>query len=288
MKRIGIIGQGLKHSISVVFQQAALDHHGLDIRYETWDTQADELEARMEALRRKDCLGANVTIPFKEAVIPYLDELDEGARRIGAVNTIVRQQGRLAGHNTDRDGFARALEEAAFAPQGVEAVVLGAGGAGRSVAVVLIEARASIIFVADAVPRRADALASDLKRLTRPGTTITWCYWGDGTFLRALAGCRLLVNCTPVGMRHGATEGESPIAAELIPPHCLAFDVVYNPPETPFLAAARSRGARTMGGLSMLVHQGAASFRLWTGLEPPVALMLEAAKRALASPAEED
>lgn len=284
MKRIGLIGQGLKHSISVVFQQAAVDHHGLDVRYETWDTQADELKARMEALRRDDCLGANVTIPFKEAVIPYLDELDEGARRIGAVNTIVRREGRLAGYNTDREGFARALDEAGFAPRGAQAVVLGAGGAGRAVAVALVEAQAGTIFVADAVPNRADTLTGDLKRLTAPGTTITWCYWGDGAFLRALADCRLLVNCTPVGMKHSDTEGQSPIDAELIPSDCLAFDLVYNPPETPFLAAARSRGARTMSGLRMLVRQGAASFRLWTDLEPPVELMLEAAERALTSP----
>ena len=287
MKRIGLIGQGLKNSISVAFQQAALDHHGLDIRYEIWDTQASELEERMEALRGEDCLGANVTIPFKEAVIPYLDELDEGARRIGAVNTVVRQGGRLLGHNTDRVGFARSLEEAGFAARGAHAAVLGAGGAGRAVAVALIEAQAGTIFVADVIPRRADSLAGDLKRLTRSGTTITWCYWGDGAFLRALADCRLLVNCTPVGMKHSETEGQSPIAADLIPPGCLAFDLVYNPPETPFLAAARSRGARTMSGLRMLVHQGAASFRLWTGLEPPVALMLEAAERALTSPAAE-
>jgi shikimate dehydrogenase len=288
MKRIGLIGQGLKHSISVAFQQAALDHHGLDIRYETWDTRPDELETRMGNLRSEDCLGANVTIPFKEAVIPYLDELDEGARRIGAVNTIVRQEDRLVGYNTDRDGFARALDEAGFAPRGAQTVLLGAGGAGRAVAVALIEGQAGTILVADEVPRRADALASDLKRLTPPGTSITWCHWGHGAFLRALADCRLLVNCTPVGMKYGGAEGESPIAADLIPSGCLAFDLVYNPPETPFLAAARSRGARTAGGLSMLVQQGAASFRLWTGLEPPVPLMLEAAERALASPAAEE
>jgi shikimate dehydrogenase len=288
VKYLGIIGQGLKHSLSVDLQQAALDHHGLDARYERWDTQPDELESRIEALRRDDHLGANVTIPFKEAVIPYLDELHDAARRIGAVNTIVHEGRRLVGHNTDYVGFGRALAEAGFTPNGAPAVLLGAGGAARAVAVALIEAQVGLIFTADAVPDRADTLARDLKSLTAPGTTITWCYWGDGAFLRAVAGCRLLVNCTPVGMKYGPSEGQSPIAAELIPSDCLAFDLVYNPLETPFLAAARSRGARTKGGLSMLVHQGAASFRLWTGLEPPVSVMMEAAKRALESPRGEE
>jgi shikimate dehydrogenase len=282
MKRVGLIGQGLKHSLSAAMQQAALDHHGLDARYELWDTPPEDVEQRVASLRGDDCLGANVTVPHKQAVIPFLDELDDIATRAGAVNTIVRREERLTGHNTDVTGFARALREAGFDVRGVRAAVLGAGGGARAVTLALIEGGASVISMADAVPARAGALTNDLRRLTSAGTAVTWTYWGDGAFQRAVRECELLVNCTPVGMRYGPADGQSPVAAELIPSGCLAFDLVYNPEETPFLAAARSRGARAASGLAMLVHQGAASFRLWTGLEAPVDVMFQAARKALA------
>jgi shikimate dehydrogenase len=282
MKRVGLIGQGLKHSLSAAMQQAALDHLGLDARYELWDTQPDEIERRVTSLRDENCLGANVTVPHKQAVMPFLDELDPVATGAGAVNTIVRRERRLIGHNTDVMGFARALSEAGLDVRGVRAAVLGAGGAARAVTLALIEGKAGVISLSDAIPERAEALTSDLRGLTSPGTTITWAHWGKDTFQRSLRECGLLVNCTPVGMRFGPAEGQSPVAAELIPPGCLAFDLVYNPEETPFLQAAWSRGARTAGGLAMLVYQGAASFRLWTGLEAPVEVLFQAARKALA------
>jgi shikimate dehydrogenase len=282
MKRVGLIGQGLKHSLSAAMQQAALDHLALDARYELWDTQPGEVEQRVASLRDEGCLGANVTVPHKQAVVPFLDELDAVAARAGAVNTIVRREGRLVGYNTDVAGFARALSEAGLNVRGVRAAVLGAGGGARAVTLALVEGRARVISLSDAIPERAEALATDLRGLTSPGTTITWAPWGDSAFQRSLRECALLVNCTPVGMRFGPAEGESPVTAELIPAGGLAFDLVYNPEETPFLQAARSRGARTAGGLAMLVYQGAASFRLWTGREAPVETMFQAARKALA------
>lgn len=282
MKRIGLIGQGLKHSLSAAMQQAALDHHGIDARYELWDTRPEEVEERVASLRRTDCLGANVTVPHKQAVMPFLDELDAVARQAGAVNTIVPREGRLAGGNTDVVGFAVALREAGFDIVGVHATVLGAGGGARAVALALILGGANVITVSDAAPDRAATLASDLRELASPATTLTCTYWDDAAFQRSVRECGLLVNCTPVGMRFGPAEGQSPVAADLIPAGCLAFDLVYNPEETPFLRAARSRGARAVGGLAMLVHQGAASFHLWTGREAPVEVMFDAARKALA------
>jgi shikimate dehydrogenase len=282
MRRIGLIGQGLKHSLSAAMQQAALDHLGLDARYELWDTEPGEVEQRVASLRDEGCLGANVTVPHKQAVVPFLDELDAVAARARAVNTIVRGEGRLVGYNTDVAGFARALSEAGLNVRGVRAAVLGAGGGARAVTLALVEGKASAISLSDAIPERAEALATDLAGLTSPGTTITWASWGDGAFQRSLRECGLLVNCTPVGMRFGPAEGQSPVAAELIPAGGLVFDLVYNPEETPFLQAARSRGARTAGGLAMLVYQGVASFRLWTGREAPVEIMFQAARKALA------
>jgi shikimate dehydrogenase len=282
MRRVGLIGRGLKHSLSAVMQQAALDYHGLDARYELWDTQPEGVERRVASLRADDCLGANVTVPHKQAVIPFLDELDEIATRAGAVNTIVRRESRLTGHNTDVTGFARAVQEGGFEVRGARTAVLGAGGGARAVTLALIEGGAGVISISDAVPARAEALTHDLTALASSGTAVAWTRWGDGAFQRSLRECALLVNCTPVGMRFGPADGESPVAADLIPPGCLAFDLVYNPEETPFLAAARSRGARGAGGLAMLVYQGAASFRLWTGLEAPVDIMFQAARKALA------
>jgi len=282
MRRIGLIGQGLKHSLSAVMQQAALDHHGLDARYELWDTQPEEVEERVASLRQEGCLGANVTVPHKQAVIPFLDELDAVAAKAGAVNTIVPQEGRLAGHNTDVVGFIVALSEAGFEVLGVRAAVLGAGGGARAVTLALILSGADLITISDAIPERAAALTSDLREVASPQTTLTCTYWDDAAFQRSVGECGLLVNCTPVGMRFGPAEGQSPVAADLMPAGCLAFDLVYNPEETPFLRAARLRGARAVGGLAMLVHQGAASFQHWTGREAPVDVMFEAARKALA------
>lgn len=281
MRYLGVIGYPLEHSLSPLFQQPALDHLGLDIRYEAWPTPPDRLAQTVAGLRAPDRLGANVTIPHKEAVIPLLDELDELARRTGAVNTIVNRQGRLLGHNTDVEGFLRALrQDAAFEPAGRRALVAGAGGAARAVVAALIEADAASITVINRTFSRATRLVEEL----RPG---------DGrTELRALpdiyaswiasaVGCQLLVNCTPVGLAGTPEEEESPVPIDAIPAGALVFDLLYRPDETRLMAAARRRGARVLGGLPMLIYQGAASLQLWTGVEPPVDIMSKAVRRAL-------
>jgi shikimate dehydrogenase len=281
MKRVGLIGFPLAHSLSPLIQGVAFAHHALPERYELWETEASRLEERVRGLRAGDCLGANVTIPYKEAVIPYLDELDALAEKTGAVNTVVNRQGRLYGHNTDVTGFARALMEAGFSAPGGRAVILGAGGAARAVGVALVEAGVAEIALSDVVPGRSEALAATLRSLA-PATAIRACALGGESFRESTNACQLLVNCTPVGTRHSASELQLPLDAEMIPPRVLVFDLVYNPPVTPLLAAARARGARVIGGLSMLVYQAAASFKLWTGLAAPEDLMLAAAREALA------
>ena len=281
MKRVGLIGFPLAHSLSPLIQGVAFAHHALPERYELWETEASQLEERVRGLRADDCLGANVTIPHKEAVIPYLDELDALAEKTGAVNTVVNRQGRLYGHNTDVTGFARALMEAGFSAPGGRAVILGAGGAARAVGVALVEAGVAEIALSDVVPGRSEALAATLRSLA-PATAIRACALGGESFRESTNACQLLVNCTPIGTRHSASELQLPLDAEMIPPRVLVFDLVYNPPVTPLLAAARARGARVIGGLSMLVYQAAASFKLWTGLAAPEDLMLAAAREALA------
>ncbi|HYM16578.1 MAG TPA: shikimate dehydrogenase [Dehalococcoidia bacterium] len=282
-KRAGVIGHPLAHSLSPTIFKAAFDAAGIDATYDAWDTEPAVLAGRIEALRGDAFLGANVTIPHKEAVLPLLDATDDLAQQAGAVNTIVHANGRLVGHNTDVAGFARALrEDAAFDAQGKRTMLLGSGGAARAVALALIEAGASLVYVVGRTPRRTDAMVVSLKRLTRTGTTVTWAYWGDGSYLRSLAEAQLIVNCTPVGVAGSDTAGQSPLPADLISPHVTVFDLVYNPQETPLAAAARSRGAKAVTGLPMLVYQAAASFRLWTGRDADTAAMFAAARAALA------
>jgi len=278
---IGLIGKPLAHSISPVFQQAALDHLRLDARYELWETEREALAERVAGMRRPDCLGANVTVPYKELVIPLLDEIDPLAGRIGAVNTIVNRDGRLCGYNTDMTGFARALrEEGGFDPSGAQVVLLGAGGAGRAATMALIQGKAASVTISDIVPERAERLVQDLGRQSQ--TTLRALAPDEENLAAVIKKCQLLVNCTPIGMRHSKEEHDLPMPSELIPAGVLVFDIIYNPLQTKFLTEAKRRGARTLGGLAMLVYQGAASLELWTGRQAPVDVMFHAARKALA------
>jgi len=281
VKIIGLIGYPLAHSISPSFQQAALDHLRIDARYELWETERDALAERVAGMRHPGCLGTNVTVPYKELVIPMLDEIDPLAARIGAVNTIANRDGRLCGYNTDVTGFARALrEEGGFDPSGAHVVLLGAGGAGRAATMALVQAQAASVTIADLIPERAEKLVEDLGR--QGETTLRGLAPGEENLAAATKRCQLLVNCTPIGMRHSKEEHDLPMPPELIHPDMLVFDIIYNPFETRFLTEAKRRGARTLGGLPMLVYQGAASFELWTTGEPPLDVMFKAARKALA------
>ncbi len=282
MKRAGVIGHPLSHSLSSAIFQAAFDAAAIDAAYEAWPTPSEELEARVESLRADDVLGANVTIPHKEAVAPLLDRLDERAERIGAVNTIVNEGGQLVGHNTDVAGFARALkEDAGFDPKGKRIAVLGAGGAARAVCLALIEAKAQTVLFTGRSPQRLDKLVRELRGLTSTGITLTWAHWLDGVFMTVLPKADLLVNCTPVGTRGSEIESESPVQDDFLPTSGIVFDLVYNPQETPLLNAAKAKGATAVSGLGMLVYQAAESFRLWTGQDASVERMLEAGRKAL-------
>lgn len=270
----GIIGHPVAHSLSPVFQAAAFEHCGLDIRYEFWDTPPEALRSRVESLRAPDVLGANVTIPHKEAVIPLLDEMGGQSARVGAVNTIVNRDGRLFGFNTDGPGFVAALRnEANFEPAGKPVLLLGAGGAARGIAFALVEARVAGIGIWNRTPERAARLAA---ALAVTGVSVHTASKPDP------AGYDCIVNCTQVGMEGGGAEDESPCAFSSARPGALAVDIVYRPEQTPFLREAGAAGLKTLGGLPMLVYQGALAFELWTGIRAPVDVMFEAARRRLA------
>lgn len=281
-KRTGVIGHPLGHTVSPAMFKGAFHAAGIEATYEAWDTPPDTLQGRIDALRGGDFLGANVTIPHKQVVIPFLDGTSDLAAKAGAVNTIVHQDGKLIGHNTDVLGFARSLkEDAGLDMKRKKAMLLGSGGAARAVALALIEQNPEVIFLMGRTPRNLDKMAVSMKELTPTGTTITWAYWGDGSYLRMLREADLVVNCTPLGTAGTLDADVSPVEPSLMQPHTTFFDLVYNPDETAFLAAARSRGAKAVPGLGMLVYQGAESFKLWTGKDADTKSMFEAARGAL-------
>ncbi len=276
----GLIGYPLKHSISPVFQQAAFDYLGLPVRYEAWETPPEGVAAALARARRPDCLGLNVTIPYKETVLASLDAVDERARQIGAVNTIVNQGGRLVGHNTDAAGFLEALRQRGQSePADKRVVLLGAGGAARAVALALAWASAASLAIFNRHLDRASTLAGAVRSLV-PGLEVEALPWEKALLRDRLARADLLVNATPIGMKHG--QPGSPLPADLIPSGIMVYDLVYNPPETQLLRDAKRAGARTLNGLPMLVYQGAAAFEIWTGERPPIGLMMKRAEEALA------
>lgn len=275
----GLIGDPVAHSVSPVFQQAALAALGIDGRYEAWRTPAADLDTRVAALRAPGMLGANVTIPHKRAVIHLLDHVDPAAARTGAVNTIVNRAGVLHGFNTDISGFLGALRvDGGVDPAGVRVAVLGAGGAARAVVWALIAAGAAHVLVLNRTVARAEALVADLADGRGAAAALPEDAATAGALLRDR---QLLVNCTSIGMRHSAIEQASPVPLAAIPAGAFVADIVANPAVTPLLRDAAARGCGTLGGLSMLVRQGAASFELWTGRPAPLDVMMAAARRAM-------
>ena len=275
VRHCGIIGYPLDHSVSPAFQQAAFDALGIAVRYERWPTPPEALAPRILSLSNERMIGANVTVPYKERVAPLMDQVDPLAARIGAINTIVNRSGHLSGYNTDAPGFLRSLtDNGAFQANGARALVLGAGGAARAIVFALTQAGAAMVVISNRTPARAEELMAAVPG--QPATSVTTLPWGQ-----ALPDADLIVNTTTMGMRGGPAEGQSPLAAPLIPRGSLVCDLVYNPQETPLLAAALMAGARPLGGLPMLVYQGAIAFELWTGRTPPIDLMFAAAREAL-------
>ena len=274
MKRAGIIGHPVAHSLSPIFQEAAFRETGLDARYELWDTPLAGLRDRVDSLRTAETLGANVTIPHKEAVVPMLDELGGQSARVGAVNTIVNRDGRLFGFNTDGPGFVAALRnDAAFEVSGRSILLLGAGGAARGIAFALAEARAHLVGIAHRSADRAQRLVSDVQAAA--GTVA---HIGPGDSLTRFD---CVVNCTSIGMHGGPDPSAIPVDVDRLGPGALAVDIVYVPEITPFLRAAQARGLRTLGGLPMLIYQGALAFELWTGVTAPAEAMTVAARAEL-------
>lgn len=278
MKRAYLLAHPAGHSLSPVMHNAAFRHLSIAGHYEAMDVPPGQLPEVVAQLRADEVLGANVTIPHKRAVMPFMDDLSPAARAVGAVNTIVNDGGKLTGHNTDARGFLRALiEDADFNPRDKRTVVLGAGGAARAVVYALLTAGVTGLELYNRTPEKAQALAMAFASLG-PVRVLA-----EERLAERVHGADLLVNTTSVGMEHGGHDPDvSPLPTGLLPYRGLVCDIVYRPARTRLLKDAAVAGLATQNGLPMLVYQGAEAFRMWTGRDAPVEVMFGAAEEVLA------
>ena len=275
---VGVFGHPAAENPGVVIQEAAFRALGLNLwRFLTIDVDPDKLEDAIKGLKAFKMRGINCTIPHKINVIQYLDELSESARLIGAVNTIVNNDGKLFGENTDGKGFMESLSENGVDPKGKKIVILGAGGAARAVSVELALAGAGSITI---VNRPEDAylaasLMELLKRIIPDNAFVTW----DHTY-SVPADTDILVNATSIGLYPNINDIPN-IDLDTILSSMFVQDVIPNPAITPFLRAAEARGARWNTGTGMLINQAALNIEMWTGKKPDKAVMFKALQEAL-------
>ena len=274
--RVVLIGHPVAHSFSGGMQQAAFDALGIDARYELWDRRPLDLADAIAELRGDDFLGANITVPHKEHVVPLVDRLTEEAQAIGAVNVIARDGKKLVGHNTDVAGFKSALDKLVGRQKMPRhAVVLGAGGAARAVVYALITGGFQRVVVFNRHLHRAEGLVRHFGR-SAAHMDLRAMPWHESVLEAELAKTKLVVNASSIGM----TAGETPVPAELLPPDLLVMDLIYNPPVTQLLKDAAAARDTVLGGEPMLLQQGARAFELWTGKAAPVEVMQAELDRA--------
>jgi shikimate dehydrogenase len=261
VQKLTVIGDPISHSLSPFLQNFLIRHFALPFTYEALHIRSADLPVMMQRLRDGEFRGINVTIPHKKAVLPLLDEIDETAARIGAVNTIAIDNGKLFGYNTDVIGFQRSLEVANVSVEGKAVLVLGAGGAARAVVFALLQSRVGKFFLCNRSTARVEELvatfamhAADSQLQTVP--------WPNRSFWVAAAVPDVIVNATSIGMHPQIHE--SPLPHHVFTPNQAAVDLVYNPLQTFFLQAAMAAGAKAINGLGMLIYQGVAALEIWS------------------------
>ena len=272
----GVIGDPIEHTLSPVIQNAAFGETGLDYVYLPFRVKKEELGKAIQGMRALNIRGLNVTIPHKVEVMRYLDKIDPLAKEIGAVNTIVNTEGTLKGYNTDASGFLMALEMAEFKVEKKKIVILGAGGAARAISFILTDKGAYLRIInrtLDAAREISDRMENTFRKQVEV-LELT-----NNNLKTALKEADLLVNTTSVGML--PQPDDTLIPNGLLRPDMMVADIIYNPLKTRLLTEAASKGARVMGGMDMLVCQGAAAFELWTGQKAPLKKMSAAAYTAM-------
>ena len=275
---IALFGQPVAENPTQYMHEQAFASSGLNWRYVTLEVSPAQLPDAVRGMRAMNFAGANCTIPHKIAVMEHLDEITPTARKIGAVNTIIRQSdGSLLGENTDGKGFIQSVREIGLDLRGVRAVVLGAGGAARAIAVELAEAGAAHLEIVNRSVARGEELAAQVRERTGVETAFTpW----EGEY-PVPADTQLLVNATSIAL-HPQVDDRVPVDYGTLRAGLVVSDVIPNPPDTPFLRLAREAGATTLDGLGMLVYQGAIAYQLWTGHDAPIPVMRAALEEVFA------
>mgnify|MGYP001174101705 CR=1 FL=1 len=279
-KVAGVFGDPVEHSLSPLMHNAAYASLGMDWVYVPFHVKAEALAAAVQGVRALGIAGVNVTVPHKVAVMEHLDEIDEEARLIGAVNTVVHREGRLLGYNTDGRGFLRSLErETGRTPRGASVMIVGAGGAALAIAASLALAGARRLWVVNRTLEKAQAVAKRVAaRVLARALPLDE---SDPAFRRALREAEIIIHTTSVGM-YPHHDVPPVVPVEAIDPAALVCDIVYRPRQTALIRAARERGCAVLTGEGMLAFQGAIAFELITGHRAPEALMLDTLRRHLA------
>jgi shikimate dehydrogenase len=277
----GLIGDPVEHTMSPAMHNAAFRQMALDYVYVPFRVRPEDLGKTIDGMRAFNIRGLNVTIPHKVAVIPFLDKLDPLAEKIGAVNTIVNDNGTLTGYNTDATGFLRALLEKGGDPEGKKALILGAGGASRAISLILADSGAERLIILNRAEELdwAYDLAGNISQLYNMDAKAGELNRESLDSVMERIDISILVNATSVGMTPDVNS--TPVDADLLRPGLVVFDVVYNPLRTQLLRDAQTAGAETISGIEMLAWQGALAFEKWTGQEAPLDLMRQEAIRQL-------
>lgn len=276
-KIVGVIGDPVKHSCSPPMHNAAFREMGMDYVYVPFWIKQEHLPAAVEGFKAMNVAGINITLPHKKAVLPLMDSVSQEAQLIGAVNTMVFKDGMVEGHNTDARGLIASLREAGVdSVEGMNIVVLGAGGGALAVVTGLALEGAGRITIANRTPEKAVQLAETIGHKT--GVQVEGVALDDKHLPEHISRSHLLVSTITAGMDPSIPLVINP---DWLHENLTVCDIVYIPPETNLLKAAAERGLKTIGGMGMLVHQGAISFHLWTGKQPPVGTMRQALAEAL-------
>ncbi len=278
MNRLCVIGDPVLHSKSPLIQNTMIQSLGLDYEYSLQPVKREELSSWLNRVRTEGWAGFNATMPHKEALVPYMDELDEDAKLYQAVNTVCCRNGKLYGFNTDGGGFARALTMCGIAIQGARFVVLGAGGAAKAVALKLAQQGAARVTICNRTVEKAAALASHIPDILTPAG------FSLAQLSEQCANCDVLINCTNLGM-NGSPSFDTLDFLDALPLKAPVCDLIYHPLETALLSRAKGQGHPTMNGLPLLIHQAILALEHFTQTKIDAAAMLPKVAAALAEDA---
>jgi shikimate dehydrogenase len=272
-KIVGLFGYPVEHTLSPAMHNAAFADLGLDYCYMPFSVHPDRLPEAVTGLKALSLRGVNVTVPHKERVLQFLDEIDKEAAFIGAVNTIRNDEGRLTGFNTDGRGFMKSLSEAVIDVKDKKVLIIGAGGAARAIGYYLCN-EAEKVFLYDVDTEKAGFLAQHLNTVRSNAERADAVSMNDKSFIGSV---NIIINATPLGLN---PEDASPMDVSLITRDHAVCDLIYK--DTRILLAAAAAGSRTLNGLGMLLWQGVMAFEIWTGIKPPVGIMQEALLQKMA------